>query len=263
MFNKELMNFIKKYLLYIFLSFISIVINSCTIGERSDIKNHDVTGKLHKIHRNLYVRKDTKISMVEHNSHDFLDTTFIIPEDSDTILFKTEDVSLHTLAKELNSKDAKFLRLSVKSATRSYFYRTKTIAKLPQDSYISVAYLCNHSGIVIKRFGAIKVHQFKVISKEQISYDMDQPMIFINRPTPTEKGSVYLDFILINQLITDAGNMIRITIDGKQFYTDKWVPLEILGLKTGRHKISVQIVNKDDEPLDNIFSRDTREFDLN
>jgi hypothetical protein len=57
--------------------------------------------------------------------------------------------------------------------------------------------------------------------------------------------------------------MIRITIDGKQFYTDKWVPLEILGLKTGRHKISVQIVNKDDEPLDNIFSRDTREFDLN
>lgn len=257
------MSFTLKNIIYIFISTVSLFMVSCTIGERSDIKNHDVTGKLHKVHRNLYVRKDTKISMVEHNPHDFLDTTFIISEDYDTILFKTEDVSLHTLAKELNSKDAKFLRLSVKSPSRSFFFRTKTIAKLPQDSYVSVAYLCSHNGMSIKRFGAIKVHQFKVISKDQISYDMDQPMIFINRPTPTEKGSVYLDFILINQLITDSGNMIRITIDGKQFYTDKWVPLEILGLKTGRHKISVQIVNKDDDPLDNIFSRDTREFDVN
>ena len=256
------MNFAPKNILFIFINIITLFIASCSIRERGDIKDHDVTGKLHKVHRNLYARKDTKVSMVEHNAHDFLDTTFIIPEDYDTIVFKTEDVSLHTLSKELNSKDAKFLRLSVKSATRSYFFRTKTIAKLPQDSYISAAYLCNHSGIAIKRFGAIKVHQFKVISKDQISYDMDQPMIFINRPTPTEKGSVYLDFILINQLITDDGNMIRITIDGKQFYTDKWVPLEILGLKNGRHKISVQIVNKDDEPLDNIFSRDTREFDM-
>jgi hypothetical protein len=79
---------------------------------------------------------------------------------------------------------------------------------------------------------------------------------------PTEKGAVVLDFILVNTSLTAEDNLVRVKIDGVDFFADKWVPFVIHGLKPGKHKIEVAIVTQDEQELDNYFSKDTREFIL-
>jgi hypothetical protein len=250
------------YIYIIFLYCITILLTSCTTGEQFE-SGSDNTGTLHHVRHRLYKRNDSKISLKEQNGHeDFLDTLTIEAEEVDTLLFKTSDISLNLLAKDLSAENSKSTRLIIKNNFKKFFFKSKNTIKLPKDAYISVAYLCNNRGVAIKTRHAIKVYGFKVIEEKQPSLDKEQPMIFITKPTPYENGMVILDFILVNMSLTEENNLIRVTIDGIDFFADKWVPFLIHGLKPGKHKIEVAIVSNDDQELDNYFSKDSREFTL-
>ena len=254
--NKHL--FIITFVLYC----ISVLITSCTTGEQLE-SGSDNTGSLHHIRHKIYKRNDSKISLKEQTGHEaFLDTLTLESEEVDTLLFKTADVSLNLLAKDLSIENSKSTRLIIKNNFKKYFFKTKNTIKLPKDAYVSVAYRCNNRGVSIKNRHAIKVYGFKVIEEKQPSIDKEQPMIFITKPTQYENGMVILDFILVNMSLSEEDNLIRVTVDGTDFFADKWVPFLIHGLKPGKHKIEVAIVNNDNQELDNYFSKDSQEFTL-
>lgn len=254
---------INKIFLAIF-CIIPLLLTQCTADKQIEGSGSDNTGVLHHVRKKLYKRTDTKINLVEHAGHeDHLDTLTIIPEEIDTLIFKTPDVSLNLLAKDLNGEKAKFTRFAVKSRTKKYFFKTKSPVKLPKESYISAAFLCNSRGFSIKSRHSIKVYSFKIIDEKQPSIDKEEPMIFINRPCPTEKGGVALDFVLINASLSEDELLVRVKIDDVDFFVDKWIPFVIHGLKPGRHKIEVALIDKEDKELENYFSKDTREFILN
>lgn len=261
------MYILRKNIFFLTFSIILIYFSACTTDKQIEGSGTDNTGALQSVRKKLYKRKDTKINLVEHPGHEeHLDTLTIIPEDIDTIVFKSADVSLKLLAKDINIEHfehhAKFSRVIIKSRFKKYIYRSKSTIKLPKDSYISVAYLCNPKGFSIKTKHSIKVYSFKVIEENQPSIDAEAPMIFINRPIPNEQGGVALDFILVNTSLSEDGYLVKVNIDGKDFYADKWIPFNIHGLKPGKHKIQVSIVNKDNEELDYLFCNDSREFIL-
>jgi len=255
----------KIYITFIpsFFCFISLLLSACTTGEQLETTGSDNTGRLHHVRKKLYERTDTKVSLREHKGHEyFLDTLDLEAEEVDTLFFKTADVNLALLSKDLTAEHGKATRIVIKNNLKKYLFKSQTPIKLPKDSYISVAYLCNYRGISIKSRHSVKVYQFKVIEEKQTAIDKEQPMIFINKPMPIEKGAVVLDFILVNTSLTTEDNLVRVKIDGVDFFADKWVPFVIHGLKPGKHKIEVAIVTQDEQELDNYFSKDTREFIL-
>ena len=261
--NCDQMKLIFKPLLFIVLYSVIMSFFSCSTRDKLETSGTDNTGKLHSVRKRLYERKDTKISISEHKGHDdFIDTLTINPEEGDTLLFKTPDVSLSLLSKDLNSEDAKFSRVIIKNKVKSIFKANKTPIKLSKDSYLSVAYLCNNKGVVLKNRHSIKVRNFKVIDDKIASIDKTQKMIFINRPLKVEKGQILFDFILVNTSLSEDDLLVKIKIDGADFYAEKWIPFVIHGLKNGKHKIEVSLVNKDDEPLSNFLSKDMKEFEV-
>lgn len=255
----------KNIILYIYFCIFSIFLFGCTTGEQLESTGTDVTGNLHHVRKKLYKRTDTKVSIKEyHNNEFYVDTLTVLTEKEDTIVFKSTDVSLNLLARDLVGvglgEKVKSTRIIIKNKIKKYFFKAKQPIKLPKESYVSCAYLCNNRGISIKTTHSIKLYSFKVIDEKLNLIDQKQPMIFINRPMPSEKGAVLFDFILANASLSDNALLVKVKIDGIDFFVDKWVPFVIHGLHPGKHKIEVNLINEDDQELENYFSKDSREF---
>jgi hypothetical protein len=88
--------------------------------------------------------------------------------------------------------------------------------------------------------------------------DVTKPLLTYSRPKGEYKGAdaenIMIDFWLSNaKLVGDGGEYrVRYWVDGAEpKYIDKWSPVWVKGFTDGKHKVKVELVNKNGELVDN------------
>lgn len=88
--------------------------------------------------------------------------------------------------------------------------------------------------------------------------DPTKPLLTYSRPKGEYKGddvnAIMIDFWLANARLTGDGGEYRVkyTVDnGEAKFIDKWEPIWLSGWTSGRHTISLELVDKDGKPVDN------------
>ncbi len=87
---------------------------------------------------------------------------------------------------------------------------------------------------------------------------MTKPLLTYSRPKGEYKGAdaeaIMIDFWLSNaKLVGDGGEYrVRYSIDGNEAkYIDKWQPVWLTGWTDGKHKVKLELVDKNGELVDN------------
>ncbi|MBL4654623.1 MAG: phosphopeptide-binding protein [Bacteroidia bacterium] len=87
---------------------------------------------------------------------------------------------------------------------------------------------------------------------------MSQEHMFYSRPKGNydveDCESLMLDFYLVNTTLSEEGNKVKAIIDGEEFILPKWCPYSIEGLGVGEHTISLELIDKDGQPVSGPFN---------
>ncbi|HEY0461769.1 MAG TPA: hypothetical protein VGC97_21740 [Pyrinomonadaceae bacterium] len=88
--------------------------------------------------------------------------------------------------------------------------------------------------------------------------DAEKPLLTYSRPKGEYKGddtnAIMIDFWLINAKLKDGGGdyRVRYAVDGGEAkYIDKWEPIWLSGWAAGKHKIKLELVDKNGNAVDN------------
>jgi hypothetical protein len=96
------------------------------------------------------------------------------------------------------------------------------------------------------------------------SEDIEEPMLFYSRPKGTYTGDetkkVMLDFFIANTELSEAGNQVKVTVNGEDFATvSEWKPYFLENLPMGTNTVTLELIDAAGETIGLPVSR---EFDL-
>lgn len=97
--------------------------------------------------------------------------------------------------------------------------------------------------------------------------DLDAPLLTYSRPKDSYEGadadSVMVDFYVSNVELEEGGHTVRLSVDGEPVYDmTRWVPHYILGLPAGTHRIRLQLLDPDGQPVPGPFNDTEREIEV-
>ncbi len=127
---------------------------------------------------------------------------------------------------------------------------THTIRMFPARSY----------GESLKGENTYAAIQFYVgEEKANPKMDLSRPYITYNEPSSlmsySPKKAILLDFYVSNITLSPNGYKVRLSIDGEvNRLLTSWVPYYIYGLKAGRHKIRLELLDGQDKPVPGLFN---------
>lgn len=88
--------------------------------------------------------------------------------------------------------------------------------------------------------------------------DATKPLLTYSRPKGEYKGAdadaIMIDFWLVNAKLKDAGGDYRVkySVDGGEAkFIDKWEPIWLTGWSAGKHKVKLELVDKDGKVVEN------------
>ncbi len=88
--------------------------------------------------------------------------------------------------------------------------------------------------------------------------DKEKPLLTYSRPKGEYKGAdadaIMIDFWLVNAKLKDGGGDYRVkySVDGGEAkFIDKWEPIWLTGWAAGKHKIKLELVDKDGKLVEN------------
>lgn len=98
--------------------------------------------------------------------------------------------------------------------------------------------------------------------------DFDLPLLTFSRPKGEYKDAaadaIMIDFWLVNARLKDGGGdyRVRYSVDGgEEKFIDKWEPIWLTGWSTGKHKIKLELINRNGNLVENGgFNSTEREF---
>lgn len=140
--------------------------------------------------------------------------------------------------------------------------------KLSPGMHILRAFPCRSFGESLKENPKCSVAQVFYFQEKdpQINVDLSEPYLTYNEPQgtfPNPHKPILLDFYINNCTLSKDGYKVRITIDGaNQRFLYDWVPYYIYGLKSGTHKIQLELINPQNEVVPGIFNNVSRTFTI-
>jgi len=95
----------------------------------------------------------------------------------------------------------------------------------------------------------------------------DRPYLTVNLPWdgnayPDAEGKVWLDFRLHHAPLGKDKYRVRFQLDGVSTLLEKEEPFPLAGLAEGRHRLVVDLVDEDGDPVPEIFARVERTFEI-
>lgn len=101
------------------------------------------------------------------------------------------------------------------------------------------------------------------MAKDNPEIDLSQPYLTYNEPSDemylVEGRPILLDFYICNTELSSDGYKVRLTIDGKvNRMITSWQPYYIFGLKKGRHKIRLELLDGENQLVSGPFNNVTR-----
>ncbi len=116
---------------------------------------------------------------------------------------------------------------------------------------VFLAYLTDPNGIAIKSNKGC-VLKNAVVGVEDM-FDMNQPHLFYCQPKE-ETNNPILDFYLVNTIIKENGNKVKVTINDIEFIIEKWAAYQISGLPSPQNTIRIQLIDKNGNLIDGPFN---------
>ena len=95
----------------------------------------------------------------------------------------------------------------------------------------------------------------------------DHPYLTVNLPKdgmafPDPDGKVWLDFRAHNVTLAKEGHRVRFRLDGVETLLPTGEPYAWTGLSEGRHRLVVELIDEEGDPVSEIFARVERTFEI-
>lgn len=200
------------------------------------------------------------------------------PETRDTGMNKFEyTVTNFTLGEQTPDADAKMCANSAKGQhihfildNQPYYasYSSTIEQRVKPGHHVLLSFVSRSYHESLKHKDAFQLTQFTAGGAKHEKADLKGPMLFYSRPKGTYTGEkeikkLLLDFYLVNADLDRNGYKVKATIDGNDFILPVWKPYYIEGLKPGKHKIRLQLIDKKGELVKGKFNDSgDREIDL-
>jgi hypothetical protein len=223
-------------------------------GDSSDVVLNDSTA--------LGVVKEIELIPLK-DSPEFADAILDLNSPDDGAVLKSNavkfsyDIKNYQLAKPTtegscaincaNSDKGQHIHLILNNQPYLAKYQPSFTDSLADGHYIALSFLSRSYHESLKHFGASDVRQFTVGKGPKEKVDLSKPMLFYSRPKGEYKGkdteNVLLDFFLTNTTLSETGNRVRATINGKSFIITDWRGYVIKGLPLGESTIKLELLD--------------------
>ena len=95
----------------------------------------------------------------------------------------------------------------------------------------------------------------------------DRPYLTVNLPMdgnayPDTEGKVWLDFRVHNAPLGKETFRVKVILDGVEAFLSQSEPYPLAGLAEGRHRLVVELVDEEGDPVSEIFARVERTFEI-
>ena len=102
---------------------------------------------------------------------------------------------------------------------------------------------------------------------DSMNVNLNKPFLTYNEPQgryPAHQSNpLLLDFYLSNCQLSVDGYKVRVGIDGKMVRVlTRWVPYYLYGLKSGKHTIKLELLDKDNDVVPGFFNVVEREIEI-
>lgn len=165
-----------------------------------------------------------------------------------------------------NSGKGQHIHMILNNQPYSAHYDAKASKELADGHYIMLSFLSRSYHESVKEYGAYLVRQFTVGTAAHEEVDLTGPNMFYSRPKGTYKGKdtekVILDWYLINTDLSETGNKVRATINGKVFTFAEWTPQYMKGLPMGENTVKLELIDADGNVIPGPYNAVERTFTL-
>lgn len=147
---------------------------------------------------------------------------------------------------------------------REQYYKVLIPFPLEAGVHTIRAFVCRSYGESLKGEKCFVARNFFYRKKDTSKApDLDKPYLTFNEPNdlmvlPKEKP-VFLDFYVTNTELSKDGYQVRLSIDeDTDEYLTEWRPYYLYGFAKGKHKITLELVDKNKDPVEGPFNSVTR-----
>ncbi len=139
---------------------------------------------------------------------------------------------------------------------------------LPPGAHVVRAYLVKPDGKMFTNPEARARANFYVRRRDFSNFQPeDHPYLTVNLPKdgmafPDPEGKVWLDFRVHNATLSKEGYRVRFRLDGLETILNSPEPHAWTGLSEGRHRLVVELIDEEGDPVSEIFARVERTFEI-
>jgi len=167
-----------------------------------------------------------------------------------------------------NSSKGQHIHFILNNEPYSAHYEPTFKKEIPNGVHHLVAFLSRSYHESVKNENSVVVQKLELGTdiKDTIGLDMQAPTLIYSRPKGTYTGknteNLLLDFFVLNTVLSENGNKVRATINGKTFVITEWEPHIIKGLPKGEVTIKLELIDLEGTLIKGPFNEVTRKVTL-
>lgn len=212
---------------------------------------------------------DAKLSMVQPEKTE-------VPVGQNTFQFKVDNYELRKQTSDAdkqglaNSKKGQHVHYILNNGPYDAEYDKEFAKELPEGDHVMLAFLSRSYHMSVKNENSYVLKKLRVgepAEEKQLDVDFTAPHLFYSRPKGSYSGDgakkVLLDFFLLNSELSESGNYVHVTINGKyEFKVTEWAPYAIEGMPMGENTIKLVLKDNDGNFVEGPFNKVERTITL-
>ncbi|WP_373513903.1 hypothetical protein [Persicitalea sp.] len=167
-----------------------------------------------------------------------------------------------------NSDKGQHIHFILDNDPYSAHYEPGFKKEIPAGTHYVVAFLSRSYHESVKNANSFVAKKMVVgdAGMDDKDVDLDKPTLIYSRPKGEYSGAdtenLLLDFFLLNTTLSESGNKVRATINGKEFMITEWAPQVIKGLPKGEVTVKLELLDGDGNLIPGGFNEVTRTVTL-
>jgi hypothetical protein len=188
-----------------------------------------------------------------------------LPEGKDTFNFEVKNFQLGAQTPDAgqkmcaNSAKGQHIHFIMDDAPYVASYSPQIVSDMKPGHHVLLAFLSRSYHESLKHKKAYILKEFNVGNDAKDNFNEKAPHLFYSRPKgdyigPQETKKLMLDFYLVNCTLSPDGYKVRATLNGTEFRLTKWAPYVIEGLPLGEVKVKLELLDKNNKPVESPFN---------
>jgi hypothetical protein len=166
-----------------------------------------------------------------------------------------------------NSDKGQHIHLIVDNGPYSAHYEPTFKNEMTEGTHYVVAFLSRSYHESVKNADSFIAKEIVVGTiGDNMGVNLEKPTLIYSRPKGEYSGAdtenLLLDFFLLNTTLSESGNKVRATINGKEFSISEWAPYVIKGLPKGEVSIQLELLDEYGNMIPGGFNDVTRKVML-